>query len=100
MIPKVFSFIKKDEKTNAPSAPNNAGISDAQAEEAVRTLLQWIGEDPTREGLQETPQRYIKAWKEFFKGYREDPRAHLQKTFEEVGGYNGPITLQNIRLET
>ncbi|MGB9152383.1 MAG: GTP cyclohydrolase I FolE [Alphaproteobacteria bacterium] len=79
---------------------NPQTISDASAEAAVRQLIEWIGEDPTREGLHETPQRFIKAWKEFFKGYKEDPKKHLKKTFAEVGGYQGPITLQNIHMET
>jgi len=91
-IKKPLHLVTQNDATNP--------ISDAEAEAAVRTLIEWIGEDPAREGLIETPKRYVKAWKEFFKGYKEDPRRHLHKTFKEVDGYKGPITLQNIRLET
>lgn len=75
-------------------------IGDREAEAAVRLLIEWAGEDPDREGLRETPRRYVKAWKEFFRGYREDPKEHLRTTFKEVEGYQGQIMLQNIRLET
>ncbi len=81
-------------------SPANKGVTDAEAESAVRLLIEWIGEDPSREGLIETPRRYIDAWKEFFKGYKEDPRKHLKKTIGDVGTYDTPITLQNIRVET
>lgn len=64
--------------------------------EAVRTLLRWAGEDPEREGLLETPQRVARAWKEYAKGYEEDPSVHLQRTFEEVGGYDEIILLKDI----
>ncbi len=74
--------------------------SDAEAEKAFQLLLEWIGEDPSREGLLETPARAVRAWKEFFAGYKEDPRKHLEKTFEEVDGFQGTISLDNIRLET
>ena len=94
-------LVLTEEDGEGMDLPANARtISDATAEAAVRQLIEWIGEDPAREGLQETPQRFIKAWKEFFKGYREDPRKHLQKTFTEVEGYKDPITLQNIHMET
>lgn len=75
-------------------------LGDDEAENAVRLLIAWAGEDPDREGLRDTPQRFIRAWKEFFRGYQEDPRDHLRTTFTEVDGYAGPVTLQNIRLET
>jgi len=74
--------------------------TDADAVEAFRLLLQWIGETPTREGLLHTPERAVRAWKEFFAGYNEDPRTHLATTFEEVDGFHGMISLDNIRLET
>jgi GTP cyclohydrolase I len=73
---------------------------DAAAAAAVRQLLIWIGEDPEREGLRDTPQRFVRAWKEFFQGYQSDPRQHLRTSFQEVGGYQDPVLLQNIRLET
>lgn len=74
--------------------------SDQQAQDAFRLLLEWIGEDPSREGLVETPARAMRAWKEFFAGYHEDPRDHLSKTFEEVEGFHGMVSLDHIRLET
>lgn len=92
-----LSLIQKQQEKQMSQ---NTKMTDADAEAAVHSLLEWIGEDPSREGLVETPKRFVKAWKEFFRGYKEDPRQHLRKTFEDVAGYDGPITLQNIRLET
>ena len=66
----------------------NRKISDATAEEAVRTIIQWIGEDPEREGLKSTPKRVINAFKEYFQGYDDDPSHYLQKTFTDVEGYD------------
>ena len=63
-------------------------ISDEKAEEAIRTIIQWIGEDSSREGLLSTPKRVVKAFKEYFKGYTEDPKHFLSKTFTEVEGYD------------
>lgn len=74
--------------------------SRSQAEAAVRTLLAWAGDDPSREGLMDTPKRVAKAFEEFFRGYREDPVAILSRTFEEVEGYDELILLKNIRLES
>ena len=62
--------------------------SQAEAEAAVQTLLRWAGDNPSREGLLETPSRVVKAYSQWFRGYREDPQALLQRTFEEVEGYN------------
>ena len=56
--------------------------------EAVRTLIRWAGDDPNREGLLETPERVARAWREYAKGYEEDPSHHLSRTFDEVGGYD------------
>jgi GTP cyclohydrolase I len=72
----------------------------AQAEHAVRTLIAWAGDDPDREGLIGTPDRVARAYEEFFAGYRQDPGALLQTTFEEVAGYDEMIVLRDIRLET
>lgn len=69
-----------------------------EAEAAVRVLIEWAGEDPNREGLLETPKRVAKSYKELFSGYAEDPRAYLEKTFEEVGGYDELIVLKDIRV--
>lgn len=70
------------------------------AEEAVRTLLCWAGDDPTREGLIDTPKRVAKAFEEFFAGYAVDPREILSRTFEEVDGYDEMVVLRDIRLES
>jgi len=69
-----------------------------QAEEAVRVLLEWAGEDPTREGLIDTPKRVAKSYRELFSGYDVDPRQYLERTFEEVGGYDELIVLSDIPL--
>ena len=68
----------------------------AEVEEAVRTLIRWPGDDPTREGLLDTPKRVARAWKEYGQGYGEDPARHLERTFEEVGGYDEIILLKDI----
>ena len=71
-----------------------------EAEEAVRTLICWTGDDPDREGLIETPKRVVKAYEEFFEGYDMDPEGVLQKTFEEVQGYDDAVIVRNIRVES
>ena len=75
-------------------------ISDEKVEEAIRTIIQWIGEDPKREGLKTTPQRVVKAFKEYFKGYNEDPAEHLTKTFTEVEGYDDMVIEKNISIQS
>ena len=75
-------------------------ISDQKAEEAIRTIIEWIGEDPTREGLLSTPKRVIKAFKEYFNGYEQDPSEFLSKTFTEVEGYDDMVIEKNIGLES
>ena len=75
-------------------------VSDKQAEEAFKTILKWIGEDPNREGLIETPKRVIKAFKEYFKGYHQDAHADLSKTFGDVEGYDDMVVEKNITLES
>ena len=72
----------------------------AEAEEAVRTLIRWAGDDPSREGLIETPDRVVRAFEEWFAGYREDPTELLSKTFEEMNGYDELVILRNIRFES
>jgi GTP cyclohydrolase I len=74
--------------------------SQNEAEEAVRILLRWAGEDPAREGLIDTPRRVVKAYTEWFAGYNEDPEVILSKTFKEVEGYSEAITLKDIRFES
>ncbi len=71
-----------------------------EAEDAVRTLLRWAGDDPAREGLLDTPKRVTKAYGQWFKGYGEDPVAMLQRTFDEVEGYDEIVALCNIRFES
>ena len=75
-------------------------VSDKQAEEAFKTILKWIGEDPNREGLIETPKRVIKAFKEYFRGYHQDAEADLSKTFGDVEGYDDMVVEKNITLES
>jgi len=72
----------------------------AEAEDAVRTLLRWAGDDPDREGLTDTPARVARAFEEWFAGYREDPMEFLERTFEEVEGYDEMVVLRDIRLES
>lgn len=72
--------------------------SQAQAEAAVRTLIEWAGDDPDREGLLETPKRVTKSYRELFGGYETDPREYLERTFEEVGGYDEMVVLKDIRV--
>ena len=71
-----------------------------EAEEAVRTLISWTGDNPDREGLIETPKRVVKAYEEFFEGYEIDPEEVLTKTFEEVQGYDDAVIVRNIRVES
>lgn len=73
-------------------------VSQAEAEAAVRTLIKWAGDDPTREGLLDTPKRVAKSYRELFQGYDVDPREYLERTFEEVGGYDELVVLKNIRF--
>ena len=75
-------------------------VTDKQAEEAFKTILTWIGEDPNREGLIETPKRVVKAFKEYFKGYHQDASAELLKTFGDVEGYDDMVVEKNITLES
>ena len=72
----------------------------AEAEEAVRTLLRWAGDDPHREGLQETPSRVVRAYTEFFSGYAHNPDSLLSRTFSEVDGYHDIVLLRDIRFES
>ena len=78
----------------------NHKISDQKAEEAIETIIRWIGEDPTREGLKSTPRRVIKAFKEYFQGYAQDPGSYLTKTFTEVEGYDDMVIEKNISIRS
>ena len=79
----------------APARPGRA-----EAEEAVRTLIRFLGDDPAREGLRQTPARVVRAYKEWFAGYDQDPDAILRRTFGEVGGYDDIVVLRDIPLES
>ncbi len=71
-----------------------------EAEDAVRTLIRWAGDDPGREGLRATPARVVRAYEEWFAGYKDDPREYLKRTFEETGGYDEVVVLRDIRFES
>ena len=73
-------------------------VTQSEAEAAVRTLIQWAGDDPYREGLLETPARVARSYRELFAGYDDDPRAYMERTFEEVGGYDELVVLRDIRV--
>ncbi|HEX7803974.1 MAG TPA: GTP cyclohydrolase I FolE [Pseudoxanthomonas sp.] len=87
--------MSKHKKTPAKSA-----VTKDQAEAAVRTLLAWAGEDPTREGLLDTPKRVVEAYGDWYSGYNEDPREFLARTFKEVAGYDEMIVLRDIEFES
>ena len=91
-----MKLVKDVDKTSSKKLE----VSDKQAEEAFKTILKWIGEDPNREGLVETPKRVIKAFKEYFKGYHQDAEADLSKTFGDVEGYDDMVVEKNITLES
>lgn len=81
-------------------APQGQRPTRAEAEDAVRTLLRWTGDDPDREGLRDTPKRVVRAYEEFFAGYTIDPVAILERTFEETDGYDEMVVLRDIRVES
>jgi len=85
---------------NANQKKDIKKISDQEAENAFRTILAWIGENPSREGLLETPKRVVKAFKEYFKGYKEDPNIILDKTFGDVEGYDDMVVQKNISVQS
>ncbi len=76
--------------------PIRHSVSEEEAREAVRVLLRWAGDNPDREGLRETPDRVVRAWREYFRGYDDDPVRYLQRTFEEVSGYDEIVLLRDI----
>ncbi len=101
--PEVASAADRVEIASVPNGHLQAGRerpSRAEAEQAVRTLLLWAGDDPDREGLLDTPKRVAKAYEEFFAGYRDDPVEYLQRTFEETAGYDEMVLLRDIRIES
>jgi len=82
------------------SKPRVKRPSREQAEEAVRTLIRWAGDDPEREGLSGTPDRVVRSYREFFRGYEQDPHAILARTFQETDGYDEMIVLRDMRFES
>ena len=95
-----MSRIMKLVKDSDKSTTNLKEVSDIEAEKAFKTILRWIGENPDREGLKETPKRVIKAYKEYFSGYYKDPIKELNKTFGDVDGYDDMVVEKNISLES
>jgi len=93
-------FGKNENSAMPKGAPNTEEVTRDQAEEAVRTLLIWAGDNPNREGLRDTPARVTKAYAEFFSGYNFDPAEHLERTFEEVQGYNDIVLLRDITFQS
>ena len=91
--------MKLDKDTDQLQGKNQK-ISDEKAEEAIKTIIEWVGEDPEREGLKSTPRRVIKAFKEYFQGYKQDPAEYLTKTFTEVEGYDDMVIEKNISMQS
>ena len=93
-----FEFGEPEDGDLVDDTPN-AEIP-ADVKEAIRTLIRWAGDDPDREGLLDTPRRVACAWKEYARGYEEDPAVHLSRTFEEVGGYDEIVLLKDIPFQS
>lgn len=91
----MVDFHDLEDEDGALGEARDAGIP-PEVLDAVRTLIRWAGDDPAREGLRDTPGRVARAYKEYFRGYGEDPREHLHRTFKEVGGYDDIIVLRDI----
>ena len=91
-----MKLVKDLEKTSI----NKTEVTDKEAEDAFKTILKWIGEDPNREGLKETPKRVVKAFKEYFSGYYKNPKKELGKTFGDVDGYDDMVIEKDISFES
>jgi GTP cyclohydrolase I len=91
----VSSLVGLDEDVQRGKAPVPQEVQDA-----IRTLIEWTGDDPEREGLRDTPKRVARAWKEYCQGYGEDPAIHLSRIFEEVGGYDEVVLLKDIPFQS
>ena len=87
-------------KNTDRSQRKNQKISDEEAEEAIKTIIEWVGENPEREGLKSTPRRVISAFKEYFQGYKQDPAEYLTKTFTEVEDYDDMVIEKNISIQS
>lgn len=93
------AYVYDDDDTVPMDVDRDAGVPDTVLE-AVRTLIRWTGDDPEREGLVDTPGRVARAWREYTAGYSENPREHLSRTFEEVGGYDEIVLLRDIPFQS
>tara|TARA_B100000575_G_scaffold290257_1_gene293577 strand:- start:406 stop:1068 length:663 start_codon:yes stop_codon:yes gene_type:complete len=97
-------IVSPDDHMNPKSSPSSVNASShptrSEAEEAVRTLIKWMGDDPTREGLIDTPKRVINSYAELFSGYAQNPSEILERTFEETDGYGDIVLLKDIRVES
>lgn len=93
-------MIYDDDDNGSKPAPDFQPIPMVEAEDAVRTLIRWAGDDPAREGLLDTPGRVARAYREYFRGYEEDPGLHLSRTFAEVGGYDEIVILRDIPFQS
>ena len=91
-----MKIVKNTEKVNESISK----VSDKEAEQAFKTIIEWIGEDPNREGLIETPRRVLKAFKEYFQGYNQDSESELRKTFGDVEGYDDMVLQKNISVSS
>jgi GTP cyclohydrolase I len=95
---KIVNAKRLSAKSVAPARPEP--VTREEAEEAVRTLIRWAGDDADREGLRATPGRVVRAYEEWFAGYKDNPRDYLERTFEETGGYDEVVVLRDIRFES
>lgn len=100
MSVKVNATLVEQSANLARADADEAAPTDAQAEDAFRQILRWIGENPDRDGLRETPKRLVRAFREYFCGYDEEPEEVLRKTFEEVEGYDEMIVLRGVAFES
>ncbi len=91
-----MKLVKSEEKTQK----DQIKVTDEEAEQSFKNIIRWIGENPSREGLLSTPKRLVKAFKEYFKGYKEDPKKILEKTFGDVHGYDDMVIQKNISLQS
>ena len=94
-----MAYLDKDEDGDIVAPPAKIPVPD-EVQDAIRTLIRWSGDDPSREGLLDTPQRVARAWKEYCQGYSQDPAHHLSRVFEEVGGYDEIVLLKDIPFQS
>ena len=96
---RILAYLDKDEDGDIVAPPAKIPVPD-EVQDAIRTLIRWSGDDPSREGLLDTPQRVARAWREYCQGYSEDPTRHLSRVFEEVGGYDEIVLLKDIPFQS